>query len=87
MWILLRSQATRDIKRIRFGFWFCSVQNFKEVRRLSSHARMNVGFRAFNVVVKVVSKQMNQVNRVISNFGVGMSREEDKRDVSNIFSG
>ena len=48
---------------------------------------MDVGFRAFNVVVKVVSKQMYQVNRVISNFGVGMSREEDKRDVSNIFSG
>ena len=48
---------------------------------------MNVGFRAFNVVVKVISKQMNQVNRVISNFGVGVSREEDKRDVSNIFSG
>ena len=83
----LRSQATRHIKRIRFGFWFCSVQNFKEIRRLSSHARMNVGFRAFNVVVKVISKQVYQVNRVISNFGVGMSREKHEGDVSNIFSG
>ena len=48
---------------------------------------MNVGFRAFNVVVKVVSKQVYQINRVISNFGVGMSREKHEGDVSNIFSG
>ena len=48
---------------------------------------MDVGFRAFDVVVKVVSKQVYQVNRVISNFGVGMSREKDEGDVSNIFPG
>ena len=47
---------------------------------------MDVGFRAFNVVVKVVSKQVYQVNRVISNFGVGMSREKHEGDVSNVFS-
>ena len=48
---------------------------------------MNVGFGAFNMVVKVISKQVNQVNRVISNFGVGMSREKHEGDVSNVFSG
>ena len=53
---LLISQSSWYIQRIRFGFRFGSVENFKEVGGFCSHSRMNVGFGAFDVIMKVVSK-------------------------------
>ena len=50
------SQASGDIEWIGFGFRFGSVENFKEIGGLCSHSRMNVGFGAFDVIMKVVSK-------------------------------
>ena len=85
--VLHASQATRDIKRSRFDFRFCPVKHFEEICCLRSHARVDVSFRAFNVVVKIISKQMDKVNCVIPHLFVSVSGEEYKCNVSNIFSG
>ena len=66
------------------GLAFCtrdlclrSVQYFLEFRDTEAHARMHVGFRTFDVVVEVVTEQLDVGDRGMCNIRLReMTREE-----------
>jgi hypothetical protein len=57
------------------------------VRNVTSVANWVVAdLRTLEVVVKVVPERMDQVDCVARAFGIGVSREEHKRDIANVGS-
>ena len=45
---------------------------------------MNVGLGAFDVVVKVISERVDEVDRVVPLVGARVTREEDESDVTDV---
>ena len=45
---------------------------------------MNVGFWAFDVIMKVIPQRMNQVDGIIAFVFARVAREENESDVSDI---
>ena len=66
------------------GFRPSSIQDFEEVGRLGAHAGVNIGLRAFDVVVKVISERVDEVDRVVPLVGARVTREEDESDVTDV---
>ena len=60
----------------RFGFGTRSVQNLKEIGSFGSHTRMNVSFATLDVVMQVVTEQMNQIDGIISNIFICVPRKQ-----------
>ena len=56
---------------IRF-WWASTIQNFQEIGGLGSHPRMDISFAALDVVVQVITKQVNQIDGIIANIFVCM---------------
>ena len=44
---------------------------------------MDVGLRALDVIVQVVPEEVDQVDGVVAGLLVGVTREEDERDVAH----
>ena len=75
-----------DVKRIRFGLGFSSVQDLEEVGGLCPHSRVDVRLGALDVVVQVVPEEVNQVNRVVTGLLVRVTWEEDEGDVADLLA-
>jgi hypothetical protein len=75
-----------DVKRVRFGLRFGSVEDLEEVSRLCPHTRVDVRLGALDVVVQVVSEEVNQVNRVVAGLLVRVTWEENEGDITNLFA-
>ena len=72
----------------RFGIflWLGFIQFFQKIMSFRSHTGMDVDFRTFDMIMKVVTKLVNQVDSVVLRLIICMPWEKNKGDVPNIFS-
>ena len=62
------------------------VQNFLELGNAMAHTRMHVSFGTLDVIVQVITEQLNVGDGGRRHIRVGeMPREQHKRDVTDIF--
>lgn len=61
-----------------------TIQHLQEVGRFGTHSRVKIDFGAFDVIVKVVSERMNQVDRVVSRLLIRVSWEEHECYVADV---
>ena len=61
----------------RFGLRTRPIENFEEIGGFGPHARMNVSFATFNVVMQVVAEQVDQIDRVVPHVLIRVAREKN----------
>lgn len=54
-----------------------SIQYFQEFVGLGPHPRVNVHFRAFYMIVKVITKRVYQIDGVVSGYPVRVPGEQN----------
>lgn len=80
-----RQEDVRCGLSLFLGLGFGAVQHLKELCNAVTHATLHVGLRALDVVVEVVSEELNATDGLPRLVGVGkVAGEEDKGDVADI---
>ena len=54
--------------------WLGAIKNLKEVTRLGTHTLVYIGFGTFQMIVQIVTKHANQIDRLVSILFVEVSR-------------
>lgn len=81
---MLEGSSTGSLLLLDHILLLCSVQHLEELADSESHSRVHVGLGALDVVVEVVSEDLNVRDTVLSSRGNQVSREEHKSDVSHV---
>lgn len=68
-----------------YRFWIrsCTIEHLEKVRRLGTHPGVYVGLGTLDVIVQVVTEDVNQVYCIVPCLTVRVPREEHKCDVAN----
>lgn len=81
-----KSSATSSLLLLDHILLLSSVQHLQELTDSESHSRVHVRLGALDMVVEVVSENLNVRNAVFSSRRNQMSREQHKGDVSHVVS-
>jgi len=80
---LLKQGQRRLVRWVGLHLRFCPVQHLEEGGRLGAHPAMDVSLGAFNMVVQVVSEEVDQVDSVVPRLLGRVTRKEYEGDVAN----
>lgn len=81
---MLEGSSTGGLLLLDYVLLLCSVQDLEELADSESHSRVHVGLGALDVVVEIVSEDLNVRDTVLSSRGNQVSREEHKGDVTHV---
>lgn len=77
-------RSSRDCLLLyRFWFWSRTIEHLEEVRCLGTHPGVYVGLGTLDVIVQVVTEDVNQVYCVVPCLAVCVPWEEHKCDVTD----
>jgi len=63
-----------------------SVEDLQEVGSLGSHSGVDVSLGAFDVIMKIITKSVDQIDGIIPRVLVGMSGKQDESDVTDVIA-
>lgn len=81
---MLEGSSTGGLLLLDHILLLCSVQHLEELAHSESHSRVHIGLGTLDMVVEVVSEDLDVRDTVLSSRGHKMSGEKHKGDVSHV---